>query len=143
MIDKLPKGLIYVSDSTGGEKYNPISGRWDIGDLNLRDSVSLIITTRVDIKNSTIVNIAVVNSTTPDNNTDNNKANNTTHVDDFSADLEVIKLVSASSAKSLNISLTNIIFKHNKITVKIHCTIREISACKFPYLFSEFINFII
>ena len=31
VIDKLPQGLIYVNDTTGGEKYNPISGRWDIG----------------------------------------------------------------------------------------------------------------
>ncbi|MDO5814863.1 MAG: hypothetical protein Q4Q18_04435, partial [Methanobrevibacter sp.] len=93
VIDKLPAGLIYVNDSTDGEDYNPISGRWTIGDLMHYDTIQLIITTRVNITNATINNIAVVYSSTPDENETNNKANNTTHVDPV-ADLAIGKFVS-------------------------------------------------
>lgn len=119
VIDKLPHGLIYVNDSTGGEKYNPISGRWDIGDLLHFDHVSLVITTRVNIANATITNIAVVDSSTPDNDTSNNKANNTTHVDDAFADLEVIKLVSSkTSQKGDTVIWTIIVTNHGPDTAK-------------------------
>ncbi len=124
VIDKLPQGLVYVNDTTGGEKYNPINGRWDIGDLMHFDTVSLIITTRVNIVNATIVNVAVVNSSTPDNDTTNNKANNTTHVDDAFADLEVIKLVSSkTSHKGDIITWTIIVTNHGPDiarNVKVH-----------------------
>jgi uncharacterized repeat protein (TIGR01451 family) len=88
--DRLPAGLIF--DGTDGN-YNPDTGVWTVGDLTNGESVSLKITTIVDITNAEITNVAVVNSTTPDNNTDNNKDNDTTNVDP-EADLKVIKTVS-------------------------------------------------
>ena len=91
--DKLPSGLTYNSHSTETGVYDSVKGLWIIGDLINGASVTLEITTTVNIDNGTITNIAVVNSSTPDNNTDNNKANNTTTVND-DADLAIIKLVS-------------------------------------------------
>jgi uncharacterized repeat protein (TIGR01451 family) len=90
--DKLPSGLVYVEDSGKGA-YNPSNGVWTIGDLENGKSVSLVITTKVDISNANVTNIAVVNSTTPDNNTDNNKDNDTTSIENL-ADIGVIKTVS-------------------------------------------------
>ena len=88
--DKLPKGLIYVGSD--GD-YNPETGIWNVGDLEVDQPKSLIIITLVNITNKTITNIANVTSDTPDNNTDNNEANNTTNVSP-EADLEIIKIVS-------------------------------------------------
>ena len=93
--DKLPAGLIF-KDSNGN--YNPATGVWTVGDLENGKSASLIITTVVDITNSEITNVAVVNSSTPDNNTDNNKDNDTTVIDP-EADISVIKTVSNPTPK--------------------------------------------
>ena len=95
--DNLPAGLIYVDDDSKGA-YNADTGIWTIGKLANGSRVVLNIKTKVNITNSTIPNVAVVNSTTPDNNTDNNKDNNTTDVPP-EADLEIIKLVSNSTPK--------------------------------------------
>ena len=97
VIDKLPKGLTYQSDDSNG-KYDPDTGYWIIGNLTNGARAVLNIQTLVSITNATITNVAVVNSTTPDNNTKNNKANNTTDVDP-EVDLEIIKLVSNKTAK--------------------------------------------
>ena len=88
--DRLPSGLIF-KEADGN--YNPDTGVWTVGDLANGQTASLKITTIVDITNAEITNVAVVNSTTPDNNTDNNKDNDTTNVDP-EADLKVIKTVS-------------------------------------------------
>ncbi len=96
VIDKLPKGLTYQSDDSNG-KYDPDTGYWIIGNLTNGANAVLNIKTLVNITNATITNVAVVNSTTPDNNTENNKANNTTDVDP-EVDLEIIKLVSNKTA---------------------------------------------
>ena len=93
--DNLPAGLIF--NGADGD-YNETTGVWTIGDLANGESRVLVISTIVNITNRTITNVAVVNSTTPDNNTDNNKGNNTTDVDP-EADLEIIKLVSDKTAK--------------------------------------------
>ena len=97
VIDKLPKGLTYQSDDSNG-KYDPDTGYWVIGNLTNGAKAVLNIKTLVNITNATITNVAVVNSTTPDNNTENNKANNTTDVDP-EVDLEIIKLVSNKNPK--------------------------------------------
>ena len=91
--DKLPAGLIYVDDSTHGEDYNPIGGKWNVGDLKANAQAVLVITTRVDFTNATVTNVAVVTTKSNDNNTENDKANNTTHVDPV-ADLAIGKFVS-------------------------------------------------
>ncbi len=77
--DKLPAELVYISHKGPG-LYDPTQGIWQIGDLGIGATVTLTITTRVNITNATITNVAVVTSTTPDNDTSNNEANNTTDV---------------------------------------------------------------
>ena len=91
--DKLPNGLIYKSHAVDTGLYDSSIGVWSIGDMKLGDSYKLIITSIVDADQGNITNIAIGNSSTPDNNTDNNKGNNTTHVNG-TVDLEIVKLVS-------------------------------------------------
>ena len=88
--DRLPAGLIFKG---ANGNYNPDNGIWTVGDLANGQTVSLTITTVVDITNAEITNVAVVESNTPDNNTDNNRDNDTTNVDP-EADVKVIKTVS-------------------------------------------------
>ena len=96
--DRLPAGLIYNGHDAESGLYDPSRGIWIIGDMASGDSYKLFIRTIVDISNGTIENIAVANSSTPDNNTDNNKGNNTTTVND-DADLEIVKVVSNKNPK--------------------------------------------
>ena len=90
VIDKLPDGLIF--NGANGD-YNPTTGVWNIGKLNVGQTVTLNIKTIVNITNTTILNVATVNSSTYDPKEDNNKANNTTTPNPL-ADLSVVKLVS-------------------------------------------------
>ena len=94
VIDKLPEGLIY--NGADGD-YKPDTGVWNIGKLNVGQNVTLTIKTIVNITNTTILNIATINSSTYDPNEDNNKANNTTTSNPL-ADLSVIKLVSKETS---------------------------------------------
>uniref|UniRef100_UPI00388DA08E DUF11 domain-containing protein n=1 Tax=Methanobrevibacter sp. TaxID=66852 RepID=UPI00388DA08E len=77
--DKLPAGLVYISDDSKGA-YNPTTGVWTIGDLNKGKSAILTIVTIADTTNKTIVNIADVSSETYDPNKTNNNCNNSTTV---------------------------------------------------------------
>ena len=72
--DMLPDGLVYVSDDGDG-KYNHQTGLWNIGELHHGRGLILNIQTLVNVTNSTIVNVASVNSTTYDPNETNNKDN--------------------------------------------------------------------
>ena len=91
VIDKLPAGLFYQSDDSQG-RYNPTTGVWTVGDLANGATAKLVIKTLVNIANSTIVNVATVNSSTYDPNKDNNNANNTTNIKP-AADLIISKVV--------------------------------------------------
>ena len=77
--DKLPAGIVYVSDDSNGA-YNPRTGIWRLGDLPVGQSRILKIVTVVKVTNTTIVNFANVSSDTPDPNMTNNKCNNSTTV---------------------------------------------------------------
>ncbi|WP_407421692.1 hypothetical protein [Methanobrevibacter sp.] len=89
--DILPEGLIFVT--TSGD-YDPETGIWTIGDLDVGESVSLVIVSIANITNATITDIATVNSTTYDPDMSNNVANNTTDVPP-EADIGVVKEVDA------------------------------------------------
>ena len=89
--DILPEGLIFVS--ADGD-YDPETGIWTIGDLDVGESVSLVIVSIANITNATITDIAIVNSTTYDPDMSNNIANNTTGVPP-EADIGVVKEVDA------------------------------------------------
>ena len=77
--EKLPSGVIYVSDDSKGA-YNHNTGLWTVGDLACGESATLNIVTIVDTTNKTIVNIASVTSDSKDPNETNNKCNNSTTV---------------------------------------------------------------
>ena len=88
--DVLPAGLIYVSDDSNGKYSNNV---WDIGTLENKGAVTLVITTKVDVSNTNITNVAVVDSDTQDPDDSNNEDNDTIEVPAM-ADVEVIKVVS-------------------------------------------------
>ena len=88
--DVLPEGLLFISADGFGD-YNPLTGIWNIGKLNIGQTVSLKILVLVN-KTGSIVNVAVVSGNEYDNNESNNDDNETIDVNS-SADLEVIKTV--------------------------------------------------
>ena len=77
--DKLPAGIVYVSDDSKGA-YNHKTGIWKLGDLPVGQSRILNIVTTVKVTNRTVINFANVSSDTPDPNMTNNKCNNSTTV---------------------------------------------------------------
>ena len=78
VMDKLPKGLVYVSDDSFNQ-YDPKTGIWNVGDLDSGDCKTIWIVTKVSTTNKSIVNIAEGYSDTYDpdetNNVDNDTAN--------------------------------------------------------------------
>ena len=75
-LDKLPEGLEFVSSNASKGTYDFETGIWDIGNLTVGETVTLIITT-IAQKEGIIVNNVSVNSTTVDLNMTNNFANAT------------------------------------------------------------------
>ncbi|MBR6025034.1 MAG: DUF11 domain-containing protein [Methanobrevibacter sp.] len=92
VVDRLPSGLIYYNYQTEKGTFNPSTGVWTIGELESMSSVSLVIDTLVNVTNANIVNVASVNSSTPDPNMDNNMDNDTANVNSV-ADLSISKVV--------------------------------------------------
>ena len=107
--DSLPAGLIYL-DSDGN--YDVNTHTWTIGDLAVGSTVVLNIRTIVNISNTTILNVATVDSSTYDPNKTNNEANNTTKANP-SADLSVVKLVSDKTIVNRDTITWTIIVKNN------------------------------
>lgn len=122
--DKLPSGLIYISDDSNG-KYDPETGLWDIGDLAANNaSVTLIITVQVDVTNANITNVAVVSSDTYDPNETNNEDNETVEVPPV-ADIEVTKTVSSNtSGYGDTLTWTITVFNHGPDTA-VNVTVRD------------------
>ena len=100
VVDNLPYGLIYQYSNPTIGSYDSTTGIWTIGELSSMSSASLEIATLVNITNSSIFNIATVNSTTSDPNPDNNKANNTTNVNPV-ADLSIEKVALATDGQKV------------------------------------------
>ena len=107
--DSLPAGLIYV-DCDGN--YNVNARVWTIGDLAVGRTAVLNIRTIVNVSNTTILNVATVDSSTYDPNKTNNEANNTTKANPI-ADLSVVKLVSDKTAINGDTITWTIIVKNN------------------------------
>ena len=111
--DVLPAGLIYVSDDSNGKYNNDV---WDIGTLEFNASVTLVITTKVDVSNANITNVAVVESDTHDPDETNNEDNDTIEVPPM-ADLEITKVVSDTNpVKGDTITWTITVFNHGPDT---------------------------
>ena len=77
--DKLPSGIVYVSDDSNGA-YDYKTGIWNVGDIANQAVATLNIVVLVDTTNATIVNVANVTSDTYDPNETNNECNNSTTV---------------------------------------------------------------
>ena len=69
-------------------------GVWEIGNLDVNNTVSLVLVTKVVVEGN-ITNVVIVNTSTYEPNKTNNEANNTTVANPV-CDLEIIKLVNAS-----------------------------------------------
>ena len=87
--DKLPKGVIYLSDDSNG-KYDPETGIWKIGNLAKGESATLTIKTKVTTTNKNVTNPVVVSSDSYDPDKSNNYDNSTINVI-AQADLELTK----------------------------------------------------
>ena len=107
--DSLPAGLIYVGCDGN---YNVNTHVWTIGDLAVGRTAVLNIRTIVNISNTTILNVATVDSSSYDPNKTNNVANNTTKANPI-ADLNVVKLVSDKTAINGDTITWTIIVKNN------------------------------
>ena len=89
--DFLPEGMELISYRVSVGNFNEVISEWSIGTLEKDTPVSLVLVTKVLI-NGTFVNIATVNTTTPESDYTNNEANNTTRADPI-CDLVIIKVV--------------------------------------------------
>ena len=88
--EKIPNGLVYVSDNSNG-KYDPNTGIWNISNLANQEIATLVIVVRVNATGN-ITNNVNVTSNEYDNETEHNKDNKTIIVN-ASADLSIKKQV--------------------------------------------------
>ena len=78
--DILPKGMKLINYRVSVGNFNEVIGEWSIGTLEKDTPVSLVLVTEV-LVDGTFINIATVNTTTPESDYTNNRANNTTRAD--------------------------------------------------------------
>jgi uncharacterized repeat protein (TIGR01451 family) len=107
VLDRLPAGLQYVSDSSGGKKYNSTTGVWTVGDLAGGDTATLTITATVK-QAGQIVNIAsITNPGLTDPDLSNNSSGLILNAEGAQADLAVAKKVdNASPAQNSFVTFT-------------------------------------
>ena len=70
--DLLPKGLVYINSTASKGSYNPNTSIWTIGDLNLGETVTLHIITKVNVSNTTLINSVNITGEEKDWNLSNN-----------------------------------------------------------------------
>ncbi|MBQ8018450.1 MAG: DUF11 domain-containing protein [Methanobrevibacter sp.] len=93
--DALPDGLQIIKATPSVGSFDNKTRVWEIEKIDVNDSVSLTLVTKIKYEKS-FTNIVTVNSTTPDSNESNNHAQNTTIANPI-CDLEISKFVNASS----------------------------------------------
>ena len=108
--DLLPKSLVWKSDDANG-KYNHVTGKWTIGELNSNGSVRLNIVTWVNATGFT-QNNASVSGREFDYNQSNNKDNASIYVAK-TADVSVVKLVNNSNPNYWDTIKWTVIAKNN------------------------------
>ena len=89
--DNVPVGLKVIRATPSVGTFNKNTGIWSIGDVENNTSVFLVLVTQA-VKEGSIINVVVVNTTTNETNYTNNKANNTTVVKPI-CDVEITKVV--------------------------------------------------
>ena len=94
--EKLPDGVVYVSDNSEG-KYNPTTGVWNVGELQANQTAILTVKVKVS-KVGEITNLVDVNSTQDNTNPDGAKDNVTINVKDLDrVDIKVTKSVNTTT----------------------------------------------
>ena len=91
--DKLPDGVTYISDNSGG-KYDPQTGVWSFDSLNVNETKTLTIKVRVN-RNGEITNVVDVKSR---ENPEGTTGNATINAKNSKADLVIAKTVSTTKA---------------------------------------------
>ena len=90
--EKLPDGVVYISDNSNG-KYDPATGVWNVGELLSNETATLTVKVTVS-KVGNITNLVDVNSTQDNTNPDGAKDNVTINVKDLDkVDIKVTKTV--------------------------------------------------
>ena len=108
--DKLPTGLVYISDDSEGE-YDHQTGMWNVGILDVGEEASIEICTLVN-KTGVLVNKVNVTALEYDYDLENNQDNESVEVEP-SADIEVIKSVNNTSPNYLDLVKWTVIVKNN------------------------------
>ena len=94
--EKLPDGVVYVSDNSAG-KYNPTTGVWNVGEVLSNETATLTVKVRL-VKVGEITNLVDVNSTQDNTNPDGAKDNVTINVKDLDkVDIKVTKSVNTTT----------------------------------------------
>ncbi|HEX2642880.1 MAG TPA: S8 family serine peptidase, partial [Thermoanaerobaculia bacterium] len=88
--DTLPPGLTWVSDNSGGA-YDPVSGRWTVGNLAVAGTATLQIVATVETTDE-VCNVVLVGATSP--------------IDPDSSDNQVRSCVNAPRSADLALSMT-------------------------------------
>ena len=82
VLDKLPDGYTYVSSSASVGTYDPQTGNWVIGNMNVGESEILIITAKVE-PTGNYTSTAIIDGIEEDSNLENNTSTVTTYPTDF------------------------------------------------------------
>ena len=133
--DKLPDGLVYISDDSNG-KYDDVSGVWTIGTLQNNTSVTLNILSLVNITNAIITNVALVDSDTHDPDETNNRANDTILIRPF-ADLSIEKTVSPHYPKMNDVVTWTITVTNNGPDMAVNAFVRDVLPSGLEFIESD------
>jgi uncharacterized repeat protein (TIGR01451 family) len=107
VLDRLPAGLQYVNDSSGGMKYNSTTGVWTIDSLAKGTSTSLAITATVKQAGQIVTIASITNPGLSDPDLSNNSSGLLLNAEGAQADLAVAKKVdNASPAQNSNVTFT-------------------------------------
>lgn len=94
--DLLPSGYTYVSATATSGNYNPVDGKWAIGDLANGSSATLTVTATVNASGS-YANTAIINGNETDPDLSNNSSTVTPTPGALQANLGVLKTVDVAS----------------------------------------------
>ena len=122
--DVLPNGLELVDYKVDVGIFTKGINEWSVGTLEKDTPVSLILVTKVLI-DGTFVNIATVNTTTPESDYTNNEANNTTVADPI-CDLVISKIVNASKVYKGDLVKWTIKVTNNGPSTALNVKVRDV-----------------
>ncbi|MDJ0791011.1 MAG: SdrD B-like domain-containing protein [Acidimicrobiia bacterium] len=105
--DTLPAGVTYASDTASQGTYDDATGSWDVGDLAVGQTETLLIRAVVDV-DTVIVNVAEVSAAT-EFDPDSTPANGDASEDDYdTATLSPTPLIDLEVTKSVDVATPNV-----------------------------------